>query len=237
MAAVVSGFGLSAFAYASLSHTSFLPGSDPTAQYLLLLGLGCGFSQLLAAFFVKPTHLPPSRSGYRSLDSADVDIDVDDSLVDPTPPRSRSASPLPTTRPRTAHPSPRLEHSNPFEAHNPSIDGRRSPLVRSASKEREEGGVRGQVDVTGWALLREADFWLMWLELGLCSGIGLMVINNVGTVVRTLAPAEMDSRNISKAQANLVSLLSLSNCAGRLAAGFIVSCALIYRLAQARTSR
>ena len=39
-------------------------------------------------------------------------------------------------------------------------------------------------------------------------------------MARTLAPLDMDPRTISKTQANLVSLLSLSNCGGRLLAGF-----------------
>lgn len=211
---------------ASLSHVSFLPGSDPTAQYLLLLGLGTGFSQLLAAVFVKPTILAPSRTGYRTLDTAD--LDADDPYASPLPSRSsspspRTSSPLPSAaRPRPSA-SPHLEHGNPFDApHAHSSPGRPSPLGRSASKEREEGA-RGAVDVTGWALVRERDFWTMWLELGLCSGIGLMFINNCGTVVRTLAPVGMDPAVVRQTQTKLVSLLSLSSCAGRLAAGFSVS--------------
>ena len=47
------------------------------------------------------------------------------------------------------------------------------------------------------------------------------VINNIGTVTRTLSPLDADSRKVAAAQAHLVSLLSVFNCLGRLASGFV----------------
>lgn len=38
-------------------------------------------------------------------------------------------------------------------------------------------------DITGFQLLRKSDFWLLFLMLGLLTGIGLMTINNIGNDV------------------------------------------------------
>ncbi|SCZ89930.1 BZ3500_MvSof-1268-A1-R1_Chr9g10645 [Microbotryum saponariae] len=77
----------------------------------------------------------------------------------------------------------------------------RTPLVRSNSSKSVHDEV---ISVSGWGLARELDFWLLFVFNGLCSGCGLMYINNVGTL-----------------QANLVSLLSVFNCLGRLLTGFL----------------
>lgn len=147
-------------------------GSDPTAEYLLLLALGCGVSQLLGAIFVRPTLAPPSSAGYRSLET----VDVDDRVRSASPPHglhpARSTSPRPRL-PHTPPPSsPLLEAGNPFLA---------EPVSRSrtASKERDPHTTAGDVNISGWALLGQRDFHLMFLELGLCSGVGLMYINNI----------------------------------------------------------
>lgn len=46
-----------------------------------------------------------------------------------------------------------------------------------------------------------------------------MYINNLGTVIRSLAPPSATPAQISLSQANLVSLLSVFNCAGRIVTG------------------
>ena len=38
-------------------------------------------------------------------------------------------------------------------------------------------------DITGLALLRKVDFWVLFSMLGLLTGIGLMTINNIGNDV------------------------------------------------------
>lgn len=65
-----------------------------------------------------------------------------------------------------------------------------------------------------------------WTIIGLLSGVGLMFINNVGTVARTLSPLDADPREVATAQAHLVSLLSIFNCLGRLTSGFVSDYAL-----------
>ncbi|KDE07679.1 hypothetical protein MVLG_02139 [Microbotryum lychnidis-dioicae p1A1 Lamole] len=98
----------------------------------------------------------------------------------------------------------------------------RTPLVRSNSSKSVHDEV---ISVSGWGLARELDFWLLFVFNGLCSGCGLMYINNVGTLVRTLAlsPGSSDQPpwHVAVQQAKLVSLLSVFNCLGRLLTGFL----------------
>lgn len=90
--------------------------------------------------------------------------------------------------------------------------------IRSQSKEKELAAA--DLDIKGWALLATPDFWLMFLYLGLCSGIGLMCefvcrsrrltivadapiyvsdINNLGTVVATFL-LEGDPHDVATVQ-------------------------------------
>ncbi|GAA5881119.1 hypothetical protein JCM3774_000879 [Rhodotorula dairenensis] len=76
-------------------------------------------------------------------------------------------------------------------------------------------------NITGWALLREVDFYLIFVFNGLCAGVGLCYINNLGTIVRSLSlPLGIAPSRVAADQARLVSLLSVFNCAGRLVSGF-----------------
>ncbi|SGY60781.1 BQ5605_C007g04484 [Microbotryum silenes-dioicae] len=128
---------------------------------------------------------------------------------------------------------------------------RRSRPSRSRSRSRsqsprtgKEGRDLASVDTDFRTLVSTMDFWLCFTYLGLCAGIGLMFINNIGTQVatfligenpRTVAASQVRSSPRSAKvtnddsglnsgqnplQAHLVSLLSICNCLGRLAAGF-----------------
>lgn len=90
-----------------------------------------------------------------------------------------------------------------------------SPLVAKADSASD---APGEINLTGWALLKEFDFWAIFLFNGLCSGTGLLYINNLGTVTRSLA-GPLSPRQVAAHQATLVSLLSVFNCAGRLVSG------------------
>ncbi|GJN89485.1 hypothetical protein Rhopal_002471-T1 [Rhodotorula paludigena] len=103
----------------------------------------------------------------------------------------------------------------------------RTPLLRSTSSKSIE-----ERNIAGWALLRELDFYLIFLFNGLCAGVGLCYINNLGQVVRSLAlaapidpslPSSFAAPSpaaIALLQSRLVSLLSLFNFLGRLLSGF-----------------
>ncbi|KAI8447082.1 major facilitator superfamily domain-containing protein [Phakopsora pachyrhizi] len=81
-----------------------------------------------------------------------------------------------------------------------------------------------QREISGWALARECDFWLIWIVMGCCCGTTLMVINNIGTIVETLYESEPNNgsqREMRGHQAAAVSMISLFNCLGRIFAGVV----------------
>lgn len=101
---------------------------------------------------------------------------------------------------------------------SPPQQSERTPLLRSTSTKSVQ-----ERNVAGLALFRELDFYLIFLFNGLCAGIGLCYINNLGTVVRSLALHAVEPpspHQIALAQTRLVSLLSFCNFLGRLLSGF-----------------
>ncbi|GAA5834299.1 hypothetical protein JCM9279_004277 [Rhodotorula babjevae] len=235
MGVVVSGFGLSAFFYSSLSRAHLVAAADPTSTFLITLAVGCGLSMFLGAIFVRPPASTAATSSsaalYEPLASSADALSSDDvrGLS-----RSRSHSPAPPA----PHPADEYslhsgivlrdddEEGGLLEADRPDYLRRRSatPLLDKPSDDDvlRGGGAHGagDLDVSGWALLRTTDFYLMFAFLGCCSGTGLMFINNLGTLVVTLSPPDAAPLDVALAQSRLVSLLSVLNCAGRLAVGF-----------------
>ncbi|KAL7564162.1 hypothetical protein ACA910_021137 [Epithemia clementina (nom. ined.)] len=65
-----------------------------------------------------------------------------------------------------------------------------------------------------WAAVRSFDFWILFAAFGCCTGSGLFVINNVSTMVQSLGGHDVLA-------GRLVILLSISNCLGRIFAGFL----------------
>ncbi|GAA5841090.1 hypothetical protein JCM11251_008015 [Rhodosporidiobolus azoricus] len=203
LSVVLSAFGLSAFFYSTIAslflHSrSSDPAHDTTSEFLLLLALGCLFSMLVGIAFVRPVLHPSLASPSPSMpDSAE---EVDGSAAVPVSPAEEVAE----------------------EAEQQSSRNERTPLLRSQSTKSVE--VR---NVAGLDLLKELDFYLIFLFNGLCAGVGLCYINNLGTVVRSLAlrpssptSPSIDPSHIPLLQSRLVSLLSLFNFFGRLLSGF-----------------
>ncbi|GAA5941718.1 uncharacterized protein JCM15063_002651 [Sporobolomyces koalae] len=171
---VLSGFGLSAFFYSTLSSIVLHAGADAhdsTSDFLLMIAIGCLLSMVVGIFLVRPAH-------------------------------SASAEPEPQSS------------TSPSE---------RTPLVNPGSGPSSPE----ELNVSGWALFRELDFYLIFLFNGLCSGVGLCYINNLGTVLRSIAASPSSSvylhlspLDLSRSQSHLVSLLSIFNFLGRLCSGF-----------------
>ncbi|GAA5835447.1 hypothetical protein JCM3766R1_004789 [Sporobolomyces carnicolor] len=238
MATVLSCFGLSAFFYSSLSHANLVSSSDPTSGFLLLLAFGCGSSMILGAVFVRPC--PPTLSNATTAGTPYIAVETSDPEEEaPLPSRHDTSSPflrhLPSSPDASAFsldshigttrtPSPlalAATEEYPDRPRPVSRNRSSSPLLRKTGHDSVEGRHNaGDLDMSGWRMLRHADFQLLFLYLGTCSGIGLMVINNLGTVTVTLADEGTDPRCIATMQAHLVSLLSICNCLGRLAVGF-----------------
>ena len=92
------------------------------------------------------------------------------------------------------------------------------------------------LDIRGFALLPHAEFWQLFLMLGLMTGIGLMTINNIGNDALALWKHHDPSTSVSfieSRQAMHVSILSFCSFSGRLLSG-IGSDLLVSRLNRSR---
>ncbi|KAL2267771.1 hypothetical protein VTJ83DRAFT_5048 [Remersonia thermophila] len=79
-----------------------------------------------------------------------------------------------------------------------------------------------RIDIRGWRLLKNSEFWLLWSILGILAGIGLMTINNIGQNVKalwTLFDPSKDEAFLVYRQQLHVSILSIASFCGRLLSG------------------
>ncbi|RIA78777.1 major facilitator superfamily domain-containing protein [Glomus cerebriforme] len=83
--------------------------------------------------------------------------------------------------------------------------------------------VNEEIDIGGWDFICNNDARILALAMIFLSGSGLMYINNVGSIIKSLYPthsSDSDS-SIYKLQNAHVFYLSVFSCIGRLTAGFI----------------
>ncbi|KAI0059338.1 MFS general substrate transporter [Artomyces pyxidatus] len=243
---VMSGFGLSAFFFSSISHLLF-PGN--TSGFLLVLALGTALPMILGFFFVRPVPLSPADASYaveqgeyEPLSAADPtsfenpntshthlipssdDEGDEDSLAPsfPDPPRPRRHSDLSR---KHLHDSVELSPSASLIGFQHRSRSRSMSMVRAPNPvPKLEKIVEGRgVDITAWDLCKSGDFWIMCCVNMLLSGTGLMYINNVGSIAQALFakgnPA-YDEVEASVWQAAQVSTVSLMNFSGRILIGF-----------------
>ncbi|SPO19825.1 uncharacterized protein UTRI_00220_B [Ustilago trichophora] len=213
-ALVLSGFGLSAFFYSSLSHLLF-PGN--TGDYLLLLAFGSMASMLIGLGLIKI--IPPIESsderdetpraartngggGYlRRRTSSDIgaratiwqepealsadatDDEAEDQEASHLHPHS-ATSLASSSRDTTA------AHLTPDQDEN--IDPESQGLLSGRNESKRTSARRGveidpaHIDISGRRLFTQIDFYLIFFVMTLVSGAGLLLINNVGTITKTL---------------------------------------------------
>lgn len=212
-ALVLSGFGLSAFFYSSLSHLLF-PGN--TGDYLLLLAFGSMASMLIGLGLIKiipPIESSDEREGapraarahggggghLRRRTSSDIGAratiwqEPEALSADPTDDEQedQEASHL---RPHSsaALPSSSCDTTAAVHSDNENIDPESQGLLsgRDESKRTSaRGGVEidpAHIDISGRRLFTQIDFYLIFFVVTLVSGAGLLLINNVGTITKTL---------------------------------------------------
>ncbi|KAG1852357.1 major facilitator superfamily domain-containing protein [Suillus tomentosus] len=220
---VLSGFGLSAFFFATVASIAF-PGD--TSALLLVLGLGAAMPMLLGLVIVRQIPLPPpsttlgiegglrGHEGYHPIPSGDAALfihenDSNTSLLDPT---------------ELVHEAPNYhvpESSTAVELVSDRIVSRGSSARRSASRARP---VHDGPNVYGKQLWLTPDFYLIFVIMSLLSGTGLMYINNVGSISQALyakGNPNYDELEALRWQAAQVSTLSVCNFAGRILIGLI----------------
>ncbi|KAG2072860.1 MFS general substrate transporter [Suillus decipiens] len=220
---VLSGFGLSAFFFATVASIAF-PGD--TSALLFVLGLGTTMPMLLGLVIVRQIPLPPlsttlsieggvhGREEYQPIPSGDAALFISGnnsshtSLLDPTE-HIHEASNYHVPEPSTA-----------VELVPDRIVSRRSSS-RSTSRAKP---VHDGPNVYGKQLWLTPDFYLIFIIMSLLSGTGLMYINNVGSISQALyakGNPNYDELEASRWQAAQVSTLSVCNFAGRILIGLI----------------
>ncbi|KAH8681381.1 major facilitator superfamily domain-containing protein [Xylariales sp. PMI_506] len=79
-----------------------------------------------------------------------------------------------------------------------------------------------RVDIRGWRLLQNLQFWQLFSIMGILSGIGLMTINNIGNDATALwkhYDSSIDNKSLVLRQQLHVSILSIGSFSGRLLSG------------------
>lgn len=202
---VMSGFGLSAFLFSTISHVLF-PGN--TSDFLLVLALGTALPMVVGLFFVRPIPLPPHQQShiipsservhggpsYRrvSFDGAPAAVRANSQtrLLSPPPPTGILVEDV--DEPSDGHYTdfrPLLGSRSSSHARvtdsvqlTPSAETlshrsvSRGPRVREVVYEKVLEG-RG-VDMHGLHLFKSPDFWIACLLNVLFSGTGIMCMRS-----------------------------------------------------------
>ncbi|PWN25833.1 MFS general substrate transporter [Jaminaea rosea] len=187
-ATVLAGFGLSAFMYSTLSHELF-PGN--TGDYLMLLAFGSSLSFLVGAVLIQIIAPSPAEEADASAVDDAEDGALEEGINRPTLAsvgRRRTSSDL------SARAYLHSDDGSPDEDEGADDgDAERRGLLggrgrTGATPKPSSGDTDSQqpLDITGRKLIKHHDFQLLFLIMCLISGSGLLLINNVGTVTRTL---------------------------------------------------
>ncbi|KAK2459401.1 hypothetical protein APHAL10511_008588 [Amanita phalloides] len=208
---VLSGFGLSAFLFSSISHI-FFPGD--TSSFLLILAVGTAFPMIMGYFLVRPIPLQRSTS--------------------PSPFLSGLADRVPISTGQIGIDAPLLEHDDLIRNDDLYVEGAEAatstdvaPSPHSQFVSRRRALLAGDIALTNIGrqrLVRSTDFWLLFSILSLLSGTGIMYINNVGSMSQALYAKETpiyDDIRAFKWQTTQVSVISVMNFAGRIFLGMI----------------
>ncbi|KAG5339450.1 hypothetical protein C0989_004186 [Termitomyces sp. Mn162] len=193
---VISGFGLSAFLFSTVSRIYF---PDNTSSFLGLLALGTSLPMIAGFFFVRPISLP-TTPGRSSLEEArgsreDRDEEVDDEHS------GEQSTLLPLSFPslRTPSPSP-----------SPSSQLRPPSLPRHPTNTL--------INIHPPKLFKSIDFWLLFSILStrlMSQALYIHSLQGGG------GGATYDPTKAARYQANQVSLISLFNFAGRIFIGLL----------------
>ncbi|KAF3106426.1 hypothetical protein TWF102_001383 [Orbilia oligospora] len=150
----------------------------------------------------------------------------------PTPNPSSPITPGAATPAASTTPAPIDDERTSFlsSSSDSSSYGTKDNVVRRSLNEPPVDSRRASVDglqhldIRGWALARQPEFWRLFLMLGVLTGVGLMTINNIGHSVKALWYAfdpKKDSKEVERFQGVHVSILSLCSFSGRLISGTV----------------
>lgn len=183
---VMSGFGLSAFFFSSISHMLF-PGN--TSDFLLVLGLGTAIPMIFGFFFVRiiplPSHRAPvvevgSSGSYQPLaTSADSDehryydsrsklLQFQSDVADEGDSREPTLQHTPQTHDGVRH-EPLGEEVELFSSSNFQNHNNPGSIMHTSREPPSEKVLEGRgVDLHRWTLCKSVDFWIMCSMHSLC---------------------------------------------------------------------
>ncbi|KAJ3562470.1 hypothetical protein NP233_g9551 [Leucocoprinus birnbaumii] len=195
---VIAGFGLSAFLFSTIAHVMY---AGNTSAFLRLLAIGTSLPMVIGFFFVRPVPLEPSAG------AGGVEHGIGGIAEAAT-----STSAL-------------IEGSNARllapEDSDVELDEQDVPAHSSRSLSNDDDHTP---NVFGAQLWVNREFWVLFTLLSLLGGTGLMYINNVGTMARTLYASNNPQYNEVEAvkwQAAQVSTISVTSFSGRMLIGII----------------
>jgi hypothetical protein len=263
-ALVLSGFGLSAFFYSLLSHTLF-PGK--TGDYLLLLAFGSSISYLIGFALIRilPQEASSAPSLSRARSNQGVATGAQETFTKPRFVRRRTSSDIggrawsyaetpeqETDETQSDSEVDEVGGSTRQQSHEEETRGllqeHEDPRAEQATAAGKKKRDRSAIDITGWKLVKTVDFIVLFLIMTMVSGTGLLVINNIGTMTRTLyeynkrhadslvdiiASSQYTSKlmsfdvdafakgDVQQLQAHQVSAISVGNALGRIMIGLL----------------
>lgn len=193
----LSAFGLSAFFFASVSSLAF---PDNTLSLLLLLAIATFTIPFVGSFLLRIVPVPQSYDALPSSperSGSDASTLLQRTKSEDSRHSVRALSHEPGTQHHSFHEGVPKDPSyfNQHEAPSQGTEETSSLLSKSSGScpgdiPYEEDGAKNakdhdshDVDIRGLALLSHQSFYLLWLLLGLLTGIGLMTINNIGSDV------------------------------------------------------
>ena len=173
----MSAFGLGAFFFTTISWFAF---PDNTSDFLLLLSIGSFVMCLGSVIFLRIVPEPASYSAVSSDDRRDSNPLRRQKSEDRHSIRRRSSEPVTETGVLHEDIQYRAE-----DADGPTKDADVTSSLISSSPEdlgpyQDESNAPvthdPHTDLRGLAMIRTLDFWLLFSQLGLLTGIGLMTI-------------------------------------------------------------
>ncbi|EXJ71000.1 uncharacterized protein A1O5_05993 [Cladophialophora psammophila CBS 110553] len=237
----LAAFGLSALFFAAIAQ--LLPGG--TYNFLILLATGTVVLPLICFPFMRVIlphayhHLPQHERQqvlHRTRSPGSRPLPH---LEEPGAPHTRkpqAQSSISSTEPSQDHEGNNRDEESSLLSKTSSQEQDAEDLESSKHMESDRIHEHPHLDIRGFALLPHAEFWQLFLMLGLMTGIGLMTINNIGNDAQALWKHYDPSTSasfIESRQAMHVSILSFCSFSGRLLSG-IGSDILVARLDRSR---
>ncbi|KAK9455784.1 major facilitator superfamily domain-containing protein [Dipodascopsis uninucleata] len=208
----IAGYGLSALFFSQIGNAAF-PGD--TGKFMLMLPLLTSGLVFVGLPFVR--HIPIKKiEDSEALVVEEVADDETQALLRRSATDSSSEGKFSKSKEAT------YSTITEFERDSASTSGSESEEVVSMVDEviLPESD---EVDIHGWALLRDWRFWIHFSIHGLLSGCGLMYILSAGYVLRALytyADPYISPVSLQRNQAIQVSLVSIFSFVGRIVAGY-----------------